>query len=88
MSGGLGWVAQIKSVMYLNPTRSEFDDAVPMACGRTPVNDLTDLITANRSCTIYDLNRALESLGWGIQVMVVTLFNEITSLIFSIDGTF
>ncbi len=52
------------------------------------LNDLSDLIEHNNRYTTNYINQELENLGWGIQVIDESLFNDIASLILSIDGTF
>jgi hypothetical protein len=52
------------------------------------LNDLNYLIRESKNYTANSINRELENLGWGIQLLDETLFNEITSFIFSIDDNF
>jgi hypothetical protein len=40
------------------------------------VNDLTNLIRESRICTTYDINLELENLGWGIQIIDESLYDE------------
>jgi hypothetical protein len=59
--------------------------------GFTPVeipellNDLTLLIHQSKSCTTNYINKELENLGWGIQIIDESLFQEIISLLVSTD---
>jgi hypothetical protein len=51
-------------------------------------NDLIYLIKENNGDSISDINRELENLGWGIQIMDASLLTDILTLIVNTDVSF
>jgi hypothetical protein len=54
--------------------------------GFTPIeipgllDDITHLFKESKNCTTNSINQELENLGWGIQILDESLFEEIASL--------